>query len=62
MFPAWQSPALDRALADSGVMHNMRIYDDAPHGSGVGTGTDAAGWLHEAAAFWEEAAAARHTA
>ena len=55
-----QSPALDRALEAHGVMHQMLVFDNAPHGSATGTGTDAEGWLYQAAAFWEQAVAARH--
>ena len=54
-----QGPALDKALEEAGVMHRMVVYPDAPHRSSVGTGTDAAGWLREGAAFWDEAVAAR---
>ncbi len=53
-----QGPALDKALEDSGVMHKMVVYQNAPHCASVGTGTDAEGWIYEAAAFWEEAVAA----
>ena len=56
-----QSPALDRALEAHGVMHQMLVFDNAPHGSATGTGTDAEGWLYQAAAFWEQAVAARHS-
>ncbi len=52
-----QSLALDRALEKNGVMHEMKVYKNAPHSVGTGTGTDAEGWLYEAAAFWEEAVA-----
>ena len=48
-----QGPALDRALEGCGVPHRMQVYDKAPHGSGTGTGTDAAGWLYDAVSFWE---------
>ena len=48
-----QGPALDRALEGCGVPHRMQVYDKAPHGSGTGTGTDAAGWLYDAVDFWE---------
>ena len=48
-----QGPALDRALEGCGVPHRMQVYDKAPHGSGSGTGTDAAGWLYDAVDFWE---------
>ena len=53
VFPQWQSPALDAALERCGVPHEMIVYDKAPHGSANGAGTDAAGWIKEAAAFWE---------
>ena len=59
IFQPLQSPALDRALERNGVMHQMVVYDNAPHGVGVGTGTDAEGWLYDAADFWEEAVAAQ---
>ena len=48
-----QGPALDRALEGCGVPHRMQVYDKAPHGSGNGAGTDAAGWLYDAVSFWE---------
>ena len=56
-----QGPAFDRALEGCGVPHRMQVYDKAPqqvydkapHGSGTGTGTDAAGWLYDAVSFWE---------
>lgn len=60
LIPAWQGVGLDRALEDWGVMHQMVIYDNAPHGAGTGVGTDANGWLYQAAAFWEQAVAAKH--
>ena len=53
-FTQWQSPALDEALARCGVPHAMIVYDEAPHGSANGAGTDAAGWIARAAAFWED--------
>ena len=28
-------------------------YKNAGHGFGLGTGTDAAGWLYKAVAFWQ---------
>ena len=52
-FTQWQSPALDEALARCGVPHALIVYDEAPHGSANGAGTDAAGWIERAAAFWE---------
>lgn len=53
-----QGPALDKALEKNSVMHQMTVYDDAPHGVGVGSGTDANGWLADGVAFWEAAVAA----
>ena len=41
-FTQWQSPALDEALARCGVPHALIVYDEAPHGSANGAGTDAA--------------------
>ena len=52
-----QCDALDRALEQCGVEHKMVVYGRAPHGSGTGTGTDAAGWLYDAVDFWEEVTA-----
>ena len=62
MFPSLQSLALEEALEESGVMHQLVIYDHAPHGSGNGAGTDAAGWLYDAASFWEAAVEAHPAA
>ena len=56
-FTQWQSPALDEALARCGVPHALIVYDEAPHGSANGAGTDAAGWIARAAAFWEDVTA-----
>ena len=49
-----QGPVLRKALEDNGVPHRVIVYKNAPHASAVGTGTDAEGWLSDAAAFWEE--------
>lgn len=57
IFTPLQGPAFDRALERCGVKHQMNVYDKAPHGSGTGTGTDADGWLYDAAAFWEQVTA-----
>ena len=57
-----QGPRLDQALEDAGVMHQMVVYDHAPHSSSTGLNTDADGWLYEGVAFWEAAAAARRAA
>ena len=54
---AQQEPVLEAALAAHNVPHKYVVYDHAPHVSGIGTGTDADGWLYDAAAFWEEQAA-----
>ena len=51
---AQQEPVLEAALAAHNVPHKYIVYDHAPHVSGIGTGTDADGWLYDAAAFWEE--------
>ena len=58
LIPPLQGPLLDKALEKNGVMHQMTVYDNAPHGVGVGNGTDAEGWLKDAVAFWEAAVAA----
>ena len=48
-----QGPALEKALTESGVPHQRTVYNNAAHGIGLGYGTDAEGWLDDAAAFWE---------
>ena len=48
-----QGPALEKALTESGVPHQCTVYNNAAHGIGLGYGTDAEGWLDDAAAFWE---------
>ena len=52
-----QGPALDRALEANGVPHKMVVFQNARHRTSVGTGTDADGWLYDAAAFWEQVTA-----
>lgn len=49
-----QGPALQKALAANGVTYRESVYRHAPHGIGIGKGTDAEGWIDEATAFWEE--------
>ena len=49
-----QGPVLQKALEAHGVPYVMKVFDNAPHSIGVGIGTDAEGWLNDAAAFWEE--------
>ena len=51
-YPA-QRPALTRALQEHGVPYKEVIVPKAPHGIGLGRGTDAEGWLNDAVAFWE---------
>ena len=48
-----QEPALAKALQANQVPHKQVVYNDAPHGIGLGRGTDAEGWLNDAVAFWE---------
>lgn len=49
-----QCEALNKALERCGVEHKMVVYNNAPHSSSIGCGTDAEGWLSAAAAFWDE--------
>lgn len=42
-----------QALKDAGIDAEIRIFNNAGHGFGVGTGTDAEGWIDEALGFWE---------
>ena len=49
-----QMPALHDALERNGVTYREVVYNNAPHGIGLGRGTDAEGWLNDAVAFWEE--------
>ena len=49
-----QGPAFEKALQAHGVPYRMQVYKNAGHSIGTGRGTDAEGWLTEAAAFWEE--------
>lgn len=53
-----QGPTLQKALAANGVPYRESVYRHAPHGIGIGKGTDAEGWINDAAAFWEEQTAA----
>lgn len=54
-FNYWQQgPALRKALETYGVPYKESVYRHAPHGVGIGEGTDAEGWVQEAIAFWEE--------
>lgn len=49
-----QGPAFEKALQAHSVPYQMHVYKNAGHSIGTGRGTDAEGWLTEAAAFWEE--------
>lgn len=49
-----QGAALGRALEEKQVPCLQRVFQNAPHASATGTGTDAEGWLADAVAFWEE--------
>ena len=42
------------ALNDLGIPTEFHAYDGLPHGFGLGIGTAAEGWIHDAVAFWEE--------
>lgn len=43
-----------QGLEKMGVPTEFHVYDGLPHGFGLGTGTEAEGWIQDAAAFWEE--------
>ncbi len=49
-----QGPEIEKALCAQGVNHKCVVYNNAPHASSTGIGTDADGWLNDAVAFWEE--------
>ena len=54
LFNSWQQgPALQKALEKNGIPHEVHVYKNVPHGTGLAAGTDAAGWLNDAVAFWE---------
>ena len=54
LFNYWkQGPALQNALEKNGIPHEVHVYRKVPHGTGLAAGTDAAGWLNDAVAFWE---------
>lgn len=40
-------------LKNAGVTVSYHQYKNAGHGFGLGTGTDAAGWLYKAVSFWQ---------
>lgn len=41
-------------LKEGGFVVDDKILDNFPHGTGIGTGTDADGWIQEAVVFWEK--------
>ena len=49
-----QGPALAFMLGQHHVPYRAVEYTNAPHGCGLGNGTDAEGWLNDAVAFWAE--------
>ena len=54
--PAWvpgQYNDFEKALQANNVPYKRVTYKNAPHAIGTGNGTDAEGWLTDAAAFWE---------
>ena len=40
-------------MRNAGIDVEFRKYRDAGHGFGLGTGTDAEGWIDHALQFWE---------
>ena len=42
------------AMSALGIPTEFHAYEGLPHGYGLGTGTIAEGWIHDAVAFWEE--------
>ena len=55
--PSWMPGGyheLEQALQAYNIPHKKVSYANAPHAICTGRGTDAEGWLADAAAFWEE--------
>lgn len=42
-----------QALEELGIPTEFHVYEGLRHGFGLGTGTVAEGWIHDAVAFWE---------
>ena len=42
-----------RAIKAQGTDAMIEVFEGLPHGFGLGVGTEAEGWLDNAAAFWE---------
>jgi acetyl esterase/lipase len=43
-----------QTLSDYGIPTEFHAYDGLSHGFGLGIGTNAEGWLHDAVVFWEK--------
>lgn len=41
-------------LKGYGIPTEFHAYEELPHGFGIGTGTNAEGWIYDAVRFWEE--------
>lgn len=42
-----------KTLSDYGIATEFHAYDGLSHGFGLGIGTNAEGWIHDAVAFWK---------
>lgn len=42
------------SLENYGIPTEFHAYEGLPHGFGIGTGTNADGWIYDAVRFWEE--------
>lgn len=43
-----------QTLSDYGIPTEFHAYDGLGHGFGLGIGTNAEGWFHDAVAFWKK--------
>ena len=41
------------AMSKQGIPTEFHAYKGLPHGFGLGTGTEAEGWINDAVVFWE---------
>ena len=41
------------AMSEMGIPTEFHPYAGLPHGFGLGTGTNAEGWIDDAVEFWE---------